>query len=109
MKKLLVALLFFCNAAYAQSVDWVARLRNNAGGYIIFMTIKGSCQHGHVAYGNSSSGVTVWGCWMNTDNHVMIFWNDNSNPSAFPYANLEINPDFKPNQNFRQKPVPGTF
>lgn len=97
MKKLAIGLLFFCNTAFAQNVDWIARIPNQAGGHIIFMTFKGACQHGRAVYGSTSSGSTTWGCWVNSDNHVMVFWNEGEQKvSAFPYGSLEINPNFKP-------------
>lgn len=91
MRTLLIALAFVSTAVQAQ--DWVARLPNRAGGMIVFLPIKGSCQHGNAVYGSMSSGNTTWGCWIASDNHVMVFWNEGEQrTSAFPYEVLEINP-----------------
>lgn len=104
MKKLATALMFFCVTTYAQSADWVARIANQAGGHIIFMTLKGSCQHGKAVYGSTSSGLTTWGCWVNSDNHVLVFWNEGqTRTSAFPYSVLEINPAFDNKNNQENK------
>jgi len=103
MKKLGLALMFCCGAAYGQLTDWVAKIPNKAGGHIIFMTLKGSCKNGNAVYGTTSSGSTSWGCWVTSDNHVMVFWNDGEQKvSAFPYDVLEINPNF----NTKPRPTP---
>lgn len=93
MKKLALALMFCCGAAYGQGSEWVARLPNNAGGTIVFLTITGSCQTGKAVYGSAASGNTAWGCWINSENHVLVFWNEGqTRTSAYPYGVLEINP-----------------
>jgi hypothetical protein len=93
MKALIATLMFVSTVAHAQTSEWVARIPNKAGGTIVFLTIAGSCQTGKAVYGSTSSGLTSWGCWINSDNHVMVFWNDGeTRTSAFPYSALEINP-----------------
>lgn len=100
MKKLALALMFCCSAAYAQSNDWIARMPNKAGGLIVFLTFKGSCKNGNAVYGSTASGHVSWGCWIASDNHVMVFWNDGeTRSSAFSYRDLEINPAFENKNN----------
>lgn len=100
MKKLLAALALVSTTAYAQSNDWIARMPNKAGGLIVFLTIKGSCKNGNAVYGSSSSGGVAWGCWIASDNHVMVFWNDGeTRSSAFSYRDLEMNPAFENKNN----------
>lgn len=95
MKKLALALMFCCGAAYGQQTEWVARIPNKAGGTIVFLTLTGSCQAGKAVYGSTSSGGVTWGCWIGTDNHVMVFWNEGeTKTSAYPYGALEINPAY---------------
>lgn len=99
MRALIAVLAFVSTMAHAQ--EWVARLPNRAGGMIVFLSYKGNCQQGNAVYGSMSSGNTTWGCWIASDNHVMVFWNEGEQrTSAFPYDILEINPAIQS----RQKP-----
>jgi len=93
MRTFIAALALVSTMAQAQNTDWIARIPNKAGGQIVFLNLKGSCQHGRAVYGSTSSGLTTWGCWIPTDNHVMVFWNEgDTRSSAFSYGSLEMNP-----------------
>lgn len=93
MRTLLVALAFVSTLAHAQSREWVARMPNKAGGTIVFLTVTGSCKQGHAVYGSTASGLMAWGCWITSDNHVLVFWNEGeTRTSAFSYLDLEMNP-----------------
>lgn len=104
MRTLIAALAFVSTMAHAQ--EWVARLPNRAGGMIVFLSYKGNCQQGNAVYGSIPNGNTTWGCWIASDNHVMVFWNDGSTPSAFSYENIELNPKLN---STPRKPAPGSF
>ena len=93
MKKLLlVGLVIASTAAFGQSGEWVARAPNQAGGQIVLLSFKGSCSNGLRMY-SASNGNMSWGCWMATETHVMVLWDDgNTRTSAFEYGMWEMNP-----------------
>ena len=94
MKRLLVtALTLFSINAAAQSTEWIARAPNRAGGQMVLLSIKGSCNTGLRMYTAASSGNMSWGCWFTTDTHVMVFWDEGeTRNSAFEYGMWQINP-----------------
>ena len=94
MKRLLVtALTLFGVNAAAQSTDWIARAPNNAGGHIVLLTFKGSCEVGMRMYTAGSNGDMTWGCYIATDTHIMVLWdNKGGKTSAFDYTGWQMNP-----------------
>lgn len=94
MKKLAWVLMFCCGAAYGQ--EWVARIANKSGGNVVLLGFKGGCQNGMRVYTNTFSGAVAWGCWVPTDNDIMVFWDDGETRfSIYPYTGWEINPNSK--------------
>lgn len=94
MKRLLAtALTLFSINAAAQSTEWIARAPNNAGGQIVLMSFKGSCDNGLRMYTATGSGSMIWGCWIATDTHIMVIWDTGNNrTSAFDYRDWQMNP-----------------
>ena len=93
MKKLLVALAFVSTAVFGQSNEWVARVRNEGGGQIVLLNLKGICQTGMMMYSAISNGTMTWGCWFTTDTHIMVLWDEGEiRTSAFEYGIWEVNP-----------------
>lgn len=92
INSIIVGALFVSSSAYAQT-EWIARAPNKAGGTIVMLTFKGQCREGLRLYASTSGGQVSWGCWLATDNHVMVFWDEGEQrTSAFPYDMFELNP-----------------
>lgn len=97
MKKLAWVLMFCCGAAYGQGQEWVARIANKSGGNVVLLGLKAGCKNGGLrAFTNASSGDVALGCWIPTDNGLMVFWDDGETRfSVYPYTGWEINPTAK--------------
>ena len=98
MKRLLIpALMLLSSNSMAQSTEWIARANNNAGGQIVLLNFKGTCETGLRMYTAASSGDMTWGCWLATDTHIMVLWdNGTRKSSAFDYLGWEVNPALPP-------------
>lgn len=92
MKKLALALMFCCGAAYGQGTEWVARAKNSNGGLIVLLDVKGPCSIGKRIYTATTTGDSIWGCWFATDNHIIVTWDGRSNVTTYDYSGWEINP-----------------
>lgn len=102
----LALLMLVCTAAYGQSTEWVARAKNNSGGLIVLLSIKGQCTHGRRMYSANTEGRSHWGCWFPTDNHIIVNWDTLPQVTTYDYTGWELNPA---NEAGRNRGLPGTF
>jgi len=72
--------------------EWIARAKNNSGGLIVLLADKGNCSAGLRMYTAAPSGRSQWGCWIATDNHILVRWDDRDNPTTYDYLGWEVNP-----------------
>jgi hypothetical protein len=98
MKRLLIAaLILFSSNAVAQQYEWIARAPNNAGGLIVLLETKGTCQYGLRMYSSNPNGRMLWGCWSGMETHILVLWDTGEDRiSAFPYDGWQMNPKLPP-------------
>lgn len=91
MRKLLLALLFVCSSAFA---DTAAYLQNQAGGQIVLTdTLCSGAGTTYMAYSSIPGRQTIWGCWFSDQVNVHIRWNDGD----FRSYSLDANWKYFPN------------
>ena len=73
-----VSAALLASLVHAQT-EWVARAKNNSGGLIVLLADKGNCSAGLRMYTASPSGRSQWGCWIATDNHIIVRWDNQDN------------------------------
>lgn len=98
-----LAATLLAGPAHAQT-EWVARAKNNSGGLIVLLAAVDTCINGRRMYTSSPTGRSQWGCWIATDNHIIVAWDGQSHLTTYDYAGWELNParerpNAQPNRN----------
>lgn len=86
--------------AKAQTSEWMARTRNEAGGEIVLLTNRGTCPEGaYRMFAAGASGRITWSCFLLSSTHVHVVY-DNGDNRAYDFNGWTVNPVF---MNQKQK------
>lgn len=92
MKACLLVLTLVASLANAGDIG---RIKNNAGGAIVFTPEKCANDNGLVAYGYSGkNGDTVFGCFFADNSAIFVKWSEDGSIKRYPFDSITWSPEF---------------